>query len=256
MKKYKKILIIITIVSFIGLMLCYTNPIKEYINNIVLSLCINVLSSVLIIWFIDLKMDEQNKKQLEERRTMIYKQLVPIIERYQNFIINLYKATTLKDEIDRAIFQGIRGVNDRIIERFKLIDLDAEGHLADIINNKNYKWKEIIMYQTADYIRDIENIYNNYSSFFSNKLSELMLKIISLSNYSVHKNKNILFICMNMQYDADTLIRMMHIEKICNITKSIIEEIKDYVEITKLNINERDYLNDEFSYKFNAGRRK
>ena len=180
MKKmsYKHVVFFLTIISVILLVIVKNEPTDTYIKTIIISLSINVISSIVIIFMIDIKKENDTKRHIEERRKIIYKSLILPIREYNSLIYNLYKATTKKEKINLKYFNNNIDI-DKIFKNIKLLDVYKEGYIYDIYKKQNMLWKDIIINEYLAYIKSLKEFYNINSQFIDNELSELIFKIIS-----------------------------------------------------------------------------
>ncbi|MBQ3307028.1 MAG: hypothetical protein IJG68_02420 [Bacilli bacterium] len=128
---YKHIVIFLTIISVILLVIVKNEPTDQYIKTIMISLSINIVLSIVIIFMIDIKKENDTKRHIAERRKIIYKSLILPIREYNNLIYNLYKATTKKEKINLKYFNNNLD-KDKIFKNIELLDVYKEGCIYDI----------------------------------------------------------------------------------------------------------------------------
>lgn len=255
MKKlnYKHIVIFLTIISIVLLVIMRNEPKEIYIKTIIISLTINILSSIVIIFMIDVKKENDTKKQIYERRAIIYKSLISPIRDYNNMVYNLYKATTKKEKINLEYFDSNSLNIDKIFNNINLLDIDKNGGVFDIYKKRSMIWKEVIINVFLSYIHSLKEFYNINSQYIDNELSELLYKIISNE-----KAKNICnqIIYLNANIKANDLLEILNIKEIFYNTKLIEKNISHYIDIEDLKVEKSTILSEKISPKFGSGIKK
>lgn len=250
---YKYVALTIFIVSTLFLIIFKNQALSEYIKTIIISLCINLISSIIIIYMIDLKKENEHKKQLEKKRKIIYKKLINPIRDYNNLIYNMYKSTTLEENIDYSIFDFNHINPQKIFDSISLIDIESKGYKYDIYKKRSLLWKEDIINETLLYINELEDFYNNNLAELDNELTELLCEIIS---YKYVKNICNQILSLKAQIGSKDLLNILAVEKIFVETNRIIKKIEPYVNLKSLNLNKNIMMRNDVSPKFGSSIKK
>ena len=252
MKKinYKHIVIVLTIICIALLIIMRNEPKEIYIKTIIISLAINILSSIVIIFMIDVKKENDSKKKIYERRATIYKSLISPIREYNNLIYNLYKATTEKKKIDLKYFDNSAVNFDKVFNNISLLDINKDGYKYNIYRRKSILWKEVIISEFLSYIKSLKDFYNINSQYIDNELSELLYKIISNE-----KTKDICNYMLNgvISTNIDDLLQILNLKEIFITTKQIEKNIEAYIDIDKLKVEKSSIMADNVSPGFASG---
>ena len=252
MKKinYKHIVIVLTIISIALLIIMRNEPEEMYFKTITISLAINILSSIVIIFMIDVKKENDTKKQINERRSIVYKNLIFPIRDYNNLIYNLYKATTEKKKVNLDYFDNTSLNIDKVFKNIYLLDIDKEGYIYDIYKKKSMLWKETIINVFLSYINSLKEFYNINSQYIDNELSELLYKII-LNEKAKNICTQILYLNLNIK--TEDLFEILNIKEIFYATKQIEKNISDYINIDSLKVEKSSIMADNVSPRFASG---
>ena len=250
---YKKVVIALSIFSAFFLIIFIDEPIENYIKTIIISLSINIISSNIIIFMIDIKKENEEKKQMAERRKIIYKSLIPPLRDYNTLIYNLYKATTKKEKIKVKYFNNNSLNADKIFENVKLLDIEKVGCRYNRNKKNCLIWKEIIINDFISYIDELKRFYNNNSQFIDNELSEMMYKIISQE-----KCKNICNFMLDgtISTDINDMLQLLHLKDIYITTKEIEKNIEKYISINDLKVEKSSIMQENVAPKYGSGIKK
>ena len=249
MKKYyyKIIVILFLIVSIITLLvLCFTG--NSSIVSVIENLSINLIASCLIISLINMKIDNDKEKELEERRKIIYKSLINPIRDYDGMIYNMYKATSKKKDIIISTFTNSNYVS--IEKRIIKLNLFSDGYLYDINLSRTLKWIEIINNVYFHYIESLKQFYNYNSHFIDNELSDFLYKIIRNESLKMISNQ----LCSGKyEIDAEKYFKIIKPLELYDVNKKIINKIKKYVDVSSLDINNSNILTDGAAPNYESG---
>lgn len=155
---YKTMAILILILAVIMLILLKDSGDLQYLRTIGITISINLISSVIIIYMIDFKKEDKAKRELEEKRKIAYQQLILPLNEFDELILNMYKSTASYDEVKNLNYNFEN--MDLILENIKLIDLNKESYIGNI-DLKTQKWKETILKGILKYVDNITNFYEN-----------------------------------------------------------------------------------------------
>ena len=250
---YKTIATCIFIISVILIIVNISIPVNEYWQSIIVSLAVNLISSVIIIYLIDIKKEKDAESELNRRKKFIYRQLISPINNYKSLLLNMYKATTSKQDFDLLILQ--HGSKDylKAFKNMNNLDLNKDGFIYNPISGRHIIWKEIIIDEIFKYIDNIETFYNNHSYFLDNDLSEKLCEIV------VYKKSKILAshtLSLNVQFSgAEQFIDIFNLLKIYEITNDIIKLIIPYVNQDAFKID-KGFERNDISPSFESGLRE
>lgn len=247
---YKTIAAVIFVISIISLLICKSAPIGEYWQSIIVSLAINLVSSVVIIYLIDIKKEKDASEELKRKRTFIYKKLVLPINRYNYLLISMYKAITSKKNFNLSIFDYNSKDYLKIFKNMNNLDLDKAGYVHDPLSNKDYSWKEIIIKEWHKYVKDIEQFYNSNSYLLDNDLSE---KICAIVAYKENEMMAYQFLELDLCFEENSILfDMLGLIDIYRLTNDIQKIIADYVESNSFEIDDNFIKNDDSTH-FESG---
>ena len=170
---YKKIAMILLIIAGVLLVLAIIllqiipkdDSLYESIKTIVIPL-LNIISSIIIISLIDFKREADAQKELEEKRKFIYGQLIIPINKFDEFILKMYKSTVTYDEMKRLEY-NLENV-PMMVNKIKLIDTNKESYIGNLVTTQ--LWRETIARQLMSFFEDISNFHRYYSYFLTNDL--------------------------------------------------------------------------------------
>ena len=208
---YKKIAMILLIIAGVLLVLAIIllqiipkdDSLNESIKTIAIPLLINIISSIIIISLIDFKREADAQKELEEKRKFIYGQLIIPINKFDDFILNMYKSTVTYDEM-KSLEYTLENV-PMMVNKIKLIDTNKESYIGNLVttnNNESYignlvttqLWRETIARQLMSFFEDISNFHRYYSYFLTNDLICDFNEILKIYNGT----NNILGLMLNI----------------------------------------------------------
>lgn len=250
MKKinYKIIATIVLILSLLMLIILINDSICNYIRTIGISIAINLISSVIIIYLIDIKKEKEEQENINEKRKIVYRKLIIPIGDFDNFILNMYKSTTTKNEMEEFVYD-VNNV-EKIIKNIKLINNEKDSYIYDINLKRTQTWKETIITQILDYIYKLEKFYEDNSYILSNNLNKSTMDIISIKSND-HIVKHILQ--LNASISTENLLKVFNLEKIILSTFYIKSEILRVYDANTFKINKENLLRNDISPKFKSG---
>ena len=230
---YKIWAILIFILSLIILVVAKNEDLSSYFKTILISLSINLLSSIIIIYLIDIKKEIKNDKELYNKRKLLLKEIILPINKFDSFVINVYKSTVSKDEFETFAFT--EDDISKIMENLKKIDNEKPGYIYELNKKRSMVWKEIFITQIAKYVDALHTFYNNKSPILTDDLNDNIYDIVS-TNY----NKNIWEHILKINGDIETkdLLKVTNLENI----------LKDTFKIKKILINDYEFK-DVFNLK-------
>lgn len=250
MKKisYKSIAIIILIFSIIMLRIFKNAPLTDYIKIIGISISINLISSVIIIYLIDFKRADDEYKELEQKRRVIYRQLINPLRDFDSFILHMYKSVVTYEEMERLDY-NIENI-DRIVEKIKLIDNTKNSYImnGDLTSQT---WKESILNQLQKFLQEVSSFNDNNSYILTNSLNENINNILII-NSNKHIINSLLYYS-NARIKTEDILDIFNFKQLLISSFKIKEEISEYCEVDQFKINKQYLLRDDISPRFRSG---
>lgn len=259
----RKLLIIAGILLVLAIMLLQIIPkddsLYESIKTIVIPLLINIISSIIIISLIDFKIETAAQKELEEKRKFIYGQLIIPINKFDEFILNMYKSTVTYDEM-KSLEYTLENV-PMMVNKIKLIDTNKESYIGNLVttNKESYirnmvttqLWRETIARQLMSFFEDISNFHRYYSYFLTNDLICDFNEILKIYNGT----NNILGLMLNSnaRFKMEDIIKIFKLEKLIESSFKIKNEISKYYDEDPFKINNENLLREDVSPRFESG---
>lgn len=265
---YKKIAMILLIIAGVLLVLAIIllqiipkdDSLNESIKTIAIPLLINIISSIIIISLIDFKREADAQKELEEKRKFIYGQLIIPINKFDDFILNMYKSTVTYDEM-KSLEYTLENV-PMMVNKIKLIDTNKESYIGNLVttnNNESYignlvttqLWRETIARQLMSFFEDISNFHRYYSYFLTNDLICDFNEILKIYNGT----NNILGLMLNINatFKMEDIIKIFKLEKLIESSFKIKHEISKYYDEDPFKINNENLLKEDDSPRFKSG---
>lgn len=265
---YKKIAMILLIIAGVLLVLAIIllqiipkdDSLNESIKTIAIPLLINIISSIIIISLIDFKREADAQKELEEKRKFIYGQLIIPINKFDDFILNMYKSTVTYDEM-KSLEYTLENV-PMMVNKIKLIDANKESYIGNLVttnNNESYignlvttqLWRETIARQLMSFFEDISNFHRYYSYFLTNDLICDFNEILKIYNGT----NNILGLMLNINatFKMEDIIKIFKLEKLIESSFKIKHEISKYYDEDPFKINNENLLKEDDSPRFKSG---
>ena len=151
-KKIAMILLIITVILLVSAIILLQiipkdDSLNESIKTIAIPLLINIISSIIIISLIDFKREADAQKELEEKRKFICGQLIIPINKFDDFILNMYKSTVTYDEM-KSLEYTLENV-PMMVNKIKLIDTNKESYIGNLVTTQ--LWRETIARQLMSF---------------------------------------------------------------------------------------------------------
>lgn len=250
MKKlsYKVVAILILLFALILLIIFMNNTFNEYFKSIIIAISINLISSVIIIYLIDFKREEDKNQEIENKRKLIYKQLIHPLISFDELISNMYKSTSSLQEMNDLEY-SIDNI-DMIIEKILLLDVNKKSYVINKDLKTTQLWRQTIALKLLVLLENVEKFYGNNSYILSIELSKELDQILNIG-----LNK----IVLNFMLDSTFSIDMEGINKVFNFKKLLIasfnikNEISIYYPENQFKINWDNYLREDTSPIFGSG---
>ena len=199
-KKDPKILILIIaiIMMFFAIMMTWNNEdnhINLIFDTILIGLSINVISSILLIYFLEERDKKREEKEKKEKQKIVYEKLISIIRKFNRFMINMYKAT-MKEKIkdDDEMLDNLYCNIDQFYRQINKIDFYKNSNVLkrtyDIIRNPIYfNWYEFYLVSMEDFLTKTRDLVNNYAFLLNSDLLN-NLRFIDNSSLYIFQIKN------------------------------------------------------------------
>lgn len=190
--KYRKIILIISIIiliicCIIGVLFINNKYIQFVVGTILSSLSINVFSSMILIYMLDKRKEEEEKKEYDKKRELVIYEICSSIKNFNELIANMYKATMsnpIKD--DNKILNDLYYNIDSLYAQLNLLDMNKDGYMSSITNNiwdfQSLNWKQCLLNKIKEYIDSLEKIKKNYFYLLEAEIINPMEKIINIKN--------------------------------------------------------------------------
>ena len=264
-KKIAMILLIITVILLVSAIILLQiipkdDSLNESIKTIAIPLLINIISSIIIISLIDFKREADAQKELEEKRKFICGQLIIPINKFDDFILNMYKSTVTYDEM-KSLEYTLENV-PMMVNKIKLIDTNKESYIGNLVttnNNESYignlvttqLWRETIARQLMSFFEDISNFHRYYSYFLTNDLICDFNEILKI--YNGTNNTLGLMLNINATFKMEDIIKIFKLEKLIESSFKIKNEISKYYDEDPFKINNENLLREDVAPGFESG---
>ena len=189
------LLILFTITIIVSVIILWNNDnskVDLIFNTILISLSINIISSVILIYFIDERDKKREINEKQRKENVIYKKLISIINEFNSLIINLYKATmTKKINEDDKILTDLYYDIDKLYIQLNKVNINKEGYKCTSKGNSliRLNWKQCIIDDLKKLFKELKNFIDVYSFFLpSDILEELEKTLKSERNMYIIEN--------------------------------------------------------------------
>lgn len=173
------------IVSVIVLWNDTENNVNLIFNSLFINIGINVMSALLLIYFLE-ERDKKNKEQEEsQRQHIIYRKIAFVIKDFNILIKNMYKATmSQKINGDNQILDNLYYDIDKLYNQIINVKLYKKGYLCDfnakdIFKPVEYNWHQCFVIEIKKLFDSIDNIVNIYSTSINSNVLEKLENITS-----------------------------------------------------------------------------
>lgn len=156
--------IVLLLISLIVLFLNKVSKIDLIFNTIFIGISINLLSSMLLIFLLDKRKQEEDEKELQEKNKIVTSNLIKIIKNFNDLIANMYKATITEEVKD----------DDKITE-----DLYYDIELLYSTINKILEYSENTSIIINNFFKGFAKEYINFDvpdEFCPNEENDMKLK--------------------------------------------------------------------------------
>lgn len=252
MKKlnYKSIAGILLLLSIIILLVFKNEPINLYLKTIITSLGINMISSIIIIYLIDLKKEKEIEKEVLEKRKCIYRKLyIPIVE-FKKLILRMYKATVSEEEFYLHIYNPKGKEKINLFDKIKLLENEKKGYIYNLQMRQSVKWKYTIINESFKYIEFIDKFYNDNISLIESQLANIITKIIK---YKDNKNIAIDIIENDILIHTEDIIKILGLQNIYIASIELEKYIKQYTDEDYSIIENEEFKRNDILPAFESG---
>ena len=218
----------------------------DYIKSVVISISINLISSVIIIYLIDFKLEDDKQAEVYEKRKIIYRQLLLPLKQFDNLVLNMYKSTVTYDEMKKLCYD-VENI-DSIIEKLILINNEKYSYLYSCELKRSELWKETIIIHSLNFIINIENFYKNNSSDLTNSLNNECVNILS-ANVNRYISERI----FEVPITTEDLLKILNFKKLLKSSFFIKNELLKYYDKNEIEVDIDKFLNDNIKPRFKSG---
>lgn len=248
---YRWLAIILLFIAVVMLVILKNTDFEEYIKYVGIAISINLISSVIIIYLIDFKREDDMNQELENKRKIIYGQLIQPLRNFDDLILNMYKSCVSFQEMEELEY-NIDNV-DKILEKIKLLDTSKEGYMRKMDFKTIPLWKETIALNFSNLLKDIDKFYADNAYYLSLGLTEDINQILKIKS-----NKMILNLMLNpiISMEMGSIIDVFDFKQLLFSSFNIKEEISKYYSEEQFKINKEKFLREDISPGFGSGIKK
>lgn len=289
MKKHFWIWILsITVISLVSTIILGSNIPWDNLDNAIFSwpiaksilydISVGILSSMILVWCIDIIQTKAIEKQESNQRQILYNKLSPILKKYYEFYLSLFIATrNTPVPKDSPVTKSLYLCVDELINQIKASDpFYKDGYYGDINKTINQAkllkkhssdpqtvekimkmstsipWYKCLEIEGTDFYNKVLQIERDFPTFFPNELLEKFEQILPLVEpqtriSDIIEGKNIIFrIHDNISvplFPCEFFIDAYHISEIIKL----LDEIMQYIENdSSISLRKRDlkYFNE------------
>lgn len=252
MKKisYRIVAICLLLIALVLLVILKNSDFEEYVKSIGIAISINLISSVIIIYLIDFKKEDDVNRELENKRKIIYGQLIQPLRSFDDLILNMYKSCATLNEMEELEYNSDN--IDKILEKIKLLDTSKVSYMKKMDSNSLtiISWKETIALNLENLLKDFDEFYAKNTNFLSLELTENINQILK-----INLNKRILNFMSNpiISMEIETIIEVFDLKQLLISSFNIKEEISNYYSEEQFKINKERFLREDISPEFGSG---
>lgn len=142
---------------------------KDFIlYNIIMSCLISMIAAFIIMIFFD----DKNKKNIEKRKKLLFYNLVYSINKINNVIAQMYKATSEKIEENDPILKNIYYDKEKLLQQINKLDFYKKAPIYGDI-----PWYEYLINSSLVFINEITNIREVFLIDIDDKLLDKICQI-------------------------------------------------------------------------------
>lgn len=163
------VIVLLSILSFsYSLNHSYKETYEFLLYNILTSCFVSMMAAFVIMLFFD----DKNKKNLEKRKKVLFKSLIYSINRINNVIGEMYKATSEKIEENDPILENIYYDKKKLLFKINKLDFYKKAPIYGKI-----LWYEYLVQSAITFINEVNNIKKTYLLDIDDELLDKITKI-------------------------------------------------------------------------------
>lgn len=166
-------------------------------DTILISLSINIISSILLIYFLEERDKKRAEKERLEKQQIVFQKLIYIIKDFNRTIIDMYKAT-MKEKINdnSELLNDLYYNLEELYKQLNKIDLNKNSNVLkrtkDIFNNpQHFNWYERYLVSLEILLNKTKELINNYAFILDNDMLK-NLGFVDQSDTILYKTKTLL----------------------------------------------------------------
>lgn len=200
--KDTKFLILIVTITICSIAIIFTwnnesNHINLICDTILINLSINIISSILLIYFLEERDKKIAEKERLEKQQIVFQKLIYIIKDFNRTIIDMYKAT-MKEKIDNnsELLNDLYYDLEKLYKQLNKIDLNKNSNVLkrtkDIFNNpQRFNWYERYLISLEILLNKSKELINNYAFILDNDMLK-NLGFVDQTDTILYKTKTLL----------------------------------------------------------------
>lgn len=194
------ILIATIIICFIAIIFTWNNEgthVNLICDTILISLSINIISSILLIYFLEERDKKRAEKEKLEKQQIVFQKLIYIIKDFNRTIIDMYKAT-MKEKINdnSELLNDLYCNLEELYKQLNKIDLNKNSNVLkrtkDLFNNpQRFNWYERYLVSLEVLLNKTKELINNYAFILDNDMLK-NLGFVDQSDTILYRTKTLL----------------------------------------------------------------
>lgn len=167
-------------------------------DTILISLSINIISSILLIYFLEERDKKRAEKEKLEKQQIVFQKLIYIIKEFNRTIIDMYKAT-MKEKINDSseLLNNLYYNLDELYKQINKIDLKKNGNLLKRTKQiQHFNWYEIYVISLEKFLNKTKDLINNYSFMLDNDILK-NLEFVDHSSTILYSTKTLIIDDLN-----------------------------------------------------------
>lgn len=216
------IFFVVMIVSIIFTWNNESNHINLIFDTILISLSINIISSILLIYFLEERDKKRAEKERLEKQHIVFQKLIYIIKDFNKTIIDMYKAT-MKEKIsdNSELLNDLYYNLDELYIQISKIDLNKNGNILKRTKKiQHLNWYEIYVTSLETLLNKTKELINNYAFILDNDILK-NLEFIDQSNAILYRTKNLLTDNLNQTAISEANGKREQWQKVVFITSNL-----------------------------------
>ena len=265
------ILVVTIIVCSIAIVFTWSNE-NNHVNlicdTILISLSINIISSILLIYFLEERDKKRVEKEKLEKQKIVFQKLICIIKDFNRTIIDMYKAT-MKEKIDNnsELLNDLYYDLEKLYKQLNKIDLNKNSNVLkrtkDILNNpQHFNWYERYLISLEILLNKSKELINNYAFILDNDMLK-NLEFVDQSDTILYKTKALLINDLNKTVTSElngkreewekAIFIMSNLKSILNSLSNTMKYINKQTGINNFNNKIEDFNAENRSPSIGSG---